>query len=359
MVGIAAVGVEGTARHVGNVLSQDFRHEFFRVHAFRQRYPREQAAFGVCKGDAFREVFLHRFAHQVAAFLIEGLDLGDVFIEVEHIDVVRSLALAEGRRLEVDGLFQLDDFIDDDRIGYHPGNTQARHEDLRERAEENDIALGIHRLQGRYLVAVIAQFAIGVVFEDREVILVDEVHESLAPFYGPGDARRILEFRDDVHHADAVAVFFQNLFQFFRDNALFIRRYFDEFRFAELKGVEGAEVGRAFDENDVARVNEDLGQHGQTLLGPRRNSDVIDIAVDHESLFHAGCNLFAQGVVTFCRAVLQGFAAFFGQDGVVNFFQLFRREEFRCRQAASKGNDFRHGRQFQEFTDFRGFQIHG
>ena len=227
-----------------------------------------------------------------------------MFIEVEHIDVVRGLTLAEGRRLEVDGLFQLDDFIDDDRVGYHPGNTKARHKDFRERTEKNDISFRIHRFQGRYLVAVIAQFAVGVVFEDREVIAVDDVHESLAPFYGPSDARRVLEFRDDVHHADAVAVFFQNLFQFFRDNALFVRRHFNEFRFAELKGIEGAEVGRAFDEDDVARVNEDLGQHGQALLGPRRNSDVIDIAVDHESLFHAGCNLFAQGVVPFGRAVL-------------------------------------------------------
>ena len=58
-------------------------------------------------------------------------------IEIVHIDEEGSLALTEGRGLEVNSLFQLNDFINDDRISNHPGNTQARHEDHREGAEED------------------------------------------------------------------------------------------------------------------------------------------------------------------------------------------------------------------------------
>ena len=358
MVGIAAVRVERAARHVGNVLSQCLRHERFGIHAFRKRYPREETALRVCKGEAGREILFHAVVHQCTAFAVDVTEFGNMFVDIEHIEEERNLALRKGRDLQVRRLFVLDGLVDNSRIGDHPGHAQTGHHDFREGAEEDDLAFLVQGFEGRQLFDVVAEFAVRVVFDDGEIVFFEDFHESFAPFEGPGDARRVLEFRDDISQFDLITVFLTDLFEFFRDDALFVRRHFHELRAAELKGVDGAEVGRAFDEDDVAGIDEEIRQVRKALLGTGGDEDFVFRAVDEEGFLHAFTDVLAQGQIAFGRTVLDGGAPFLIDDGIRRLPQFFHREEFRCRQAAGEGNNFGLRRQFQEFTDLRGFQIH-
>ena len=184
-------------------------------------------------------------------------------------------------------------------------------------------------------------------------MFIHDVHDGLAAFQGPGDARRVLEFRDDVHQADAVPVFFDGCFQSFRNHALVIRFDFDEIREVNGKSRRSTHVGRAFDEDDVAFVEEELTQERKTLLGASGNDDIFISAVCMERCFHAFGNLFTQGHITFRRAVLHGLTTFFFQDFHVDFHHFVNREKFRCRKATGEGNNFRIFCYFQNFTDIR------
>lgn len=127
-----------------------------------------------------------------------------------------------------------------------------------------------------------------------------------------------------------------DLFEFFRDDALFVRRHFHELRAAELKGVDGAEVGRAFDEDDVAGIDEEIRQVRKALLGTGGDEDFVFRAVDEEGFLHAFTDVLAQGQIAFGRTVLDGGAPFLIDDGIRRLPQFFHREEFRCRQAPAK-----------------------
>lgn len=97
-----------------------------------------------------------------------------------------------------------------------------------------------------------------------------------------------------------------NLFEFFRDDALFVRRHFHELRAAELKGVDGAEVGRAFDEDDVAGIDEEIRQVRKALLGTGGDEDFVFRTVDEEGFLHPFTDVLAQGQIAFGRTVLDG-----------------------------------------------------
>ena len=152
---------------------------------------------------------------------------------------------------------------------------------------------------------------------------------------------------------EAVTVFFDSCFQGFGNHALVVRFDFDEIREIDSESRRSAHVGRAFDEDNVAFVEEELAQEGQALLGTGGDDDIFISAVRMERGFHAFGNLFTQGHITFRRAVLHGLTTFFFQDFHVDFHHFVNREEFRCRKATGEGNNFRIFRYFQNFTDIR------
>ena len=98
---------------------------------------------------------------------------------VEHLEEVCRLTLTEGTTCRVDGLFEFYEFINDFRICYNPSQAQARHENLGERAEEDNLALRVHRFQRRQLFDIVADFAVRVVFQYDDVVLIDDIHEAL------------------------------------------------------------------------------------------------------------------------------------------------------------------------------------
>ena len=98
-----------------------------------------------------REFALHSLDHNVAALAVALLDGGNVLIKVEHIDELGHNELCLGGSLQGSGLREEVVLLEDLTVGADPAKTVAGREDLGERAEEDNEALGVHALErGRY-----------------------------------------------------------------------------------------------------------------------------------------------------------------------------------------------------------------
>ena len=161
-------------------------------------------------------------------------------------------------------------------------------------------------------------------------MFVHDIHNGFAAFKGPRNPRRVLEFGNNIHHAHTV-VFSQDLFQRFGNDALVVRRNFDKFRKNQFESIDSAQIGRAFDENNVVFVEENLCQHGETLLGSCRYNQIFRRTVDSERGFHAFSDFFTKRIVPFRRTVLDRLTAFFSEDFHIYLFHIFDGEQFRSR----------------------------
>ena len=110
----------------------------------------------------------------------------------EH-DVVDVLRLLADRHLGQDG-----------RRADRVADTDAGSDDLRERTGIDDPSLFIETLDTGKVFAGDPQIAVGVVFQDDDVVFAGEVVHGFSLFERHGAARRVLEVRDRVKEADLV-----------------------------------------------------------------------------------------------------------------------------------------------------------
>ena len=248
------------------------------------------------------------------------------------------------------------DFI----VAYEPCQSHARSQCLGEGAGIDDEVLRIHRNERSDFFAFKAQVAVRVIFEYRDFILGNDFHKFLAAFQGPADTGRVLVVRDDVDEFDFVGCC-ENLVQFFRDHALIIGRNFDEFRLFESECTDSAQVGRAFNENDIVLVDEYASGDVKTLLGASGDHDVlrIDFIHAHRTIHtvHAVGNSLAKSHETEGRAVLHSAGAVFFSDFDCNFSQFFQRKCSRSWETAGKGNNVRLSGKSQQWTKVGAFHL--
>ena len=85
-------------------------------------------------------------------------------------------------------------------------------------------------------------------------------------------------------------------------------------RLRRLEDAEGAHVGRALGEDDVAGVDEDAGDQVQTLLGADGDDDLAGRGVGDALERHDVADPLAQPGIALAGAVLQGLGAHAGDE---------------------------------------------
>ena len=248
-------------------------------------------------------------------------------------------------------MFDFDKFAKQTFFCCYPTKTQARAEHFGESAKEHYQAFGIHGFQGRQDFAFKAQFAVGVIFQYGQVVFINNFHKFLTAFHRPGTTSGILEVRNYIDEF-AVRSGFQNFVQLFRQKAAIIGGNFYKSRFISVESVECAQVRGAFAQNNIARIQEQLASKVKALLGTGGNQNFIGVYVGMIFICHTFRNFSTQGRTTFGGCILQQLATFFEYQVMGNFSNFFNREQFRCRQTTSKGNDIRLCSQFQKFANF-------
>ena len=303
--------------------------------------------------DILREVFFDGIAHDITAMSIQLAVVLNVAFEVIVLHVHSDFTLGDGWSSKVGGAFDEIHLREDLIIANHPCESHAGSQCLGEGAGVHDEVFRIHGDERSDLFAFETQIAVGVVFEDRDLILGDEFHHFLAAFEGHAAAGRVLVVRNDVDEFD-IRGGFQIFFQFFRNDAVIIGRDFDVSWLFEIKGTDSAEVGRAFTENDVVFVQEDTTGNVKTLLRAGDDHDVLGFDLFHSHrhvhFVHAISDGFTQAEEAERRAVLHGAGAIFFTDLDSDFGEFLQREGLRSRQTACEGNDIRLRGQSQQGT---------
>ena len=246
--------------------------------------------------------------------------------------------------------------VEDLAVGADPTETVAGSKDLGEGAEVDHEILGVHRLECGQELALEAQLAVGVILDNGNLILVHDLHESLAALKRPCASAGVLEIGDDVDHLHVFGGG-EDAVKLLHYHAAVVSRDFDELRLAGLERADSAEVGRAFHHDHVAGVQEEARAVVQTLLAARSYHYVVCVRVDAVFRGEAIGDLLPQGQVALRGAVLKRGAAVLVQDGGGSGVDIVNREKLRRGHAAGKGDDLRTGGELEQLAYVRGFQF--
>ena len=259
-------------------------------------------------------------------------------VDVEHIEIFRDDEGVDRRGLQRGGLHDEVDLFHDLGAGVDPAHAEAGGEDLGEGAEVDDQILFVHAAQRGQELALEAQVAVGVVLDRGDLILVDDLHELLAALKRHRAAGGILEVGDDVDELDVFGRG-KHAVQLFHDHAVLVGGHLDKVGLILLEGVDRAEIGGAFQHDDVAGVEKQLADEVETLLAAGRQDQMIGVGDDVVLRGQTVGDLIAQMLGAFGHAVLQRGGAALVHHGVHRGLQVGDREELRRGKSAGKGND--------------------
>ena len=276
-------------------------------------------------------------------------------VQIEHVDPLGGLHLADGRGLQGGGLLH-EVVLGQNLIGSaDPAQTVAGSQDLGEGAQIDHQALGVQALQSGQILALETQLAVGVILDDGDLVPVDDVHELMTAIQIPGTAGGVLEIGDDVDHLHTLGGG-QDLLQLGHDHAAIIGGDFDELGLAGLEGVDGTQIRGALQQHHVAGVQEHTTGEIQTLLGTGGHQNVVLIGVDVVLGQHTLGDLLAQTGIAFRRRILQSDTAIFLQNSDGCLHHLLHGEQLGSGHTAGKGDDVGLRGQLQQLADLRAFQ---
>jgi hypothetical protein len=113
------------------------------------------------------------------------------------------------------------------------------------------------------VVALIAQLAIRIVFDDRNAVAVGEQNQFVATPLGQSRAARVLEVGQHVHELRPRPQWF---LQHIGAQAVVVTGNTDVFRAIHVEGLERAQIRRRLDQHAIARVDEQLADQVKRLL---------------------------------------------------------------------------------------------
>ena len=275
-----------------------------------------------------------------------------MLVKIEHIDELGHNELCLGGSLQGSGLREEVVLLEDLTVGADPAKTVAGREDLGERAEEDNKALGVHALERGQVFALKAELTVRVILNNGDLVLVDDLHELFAALERPGAAGRILEVGDDVDHLDILRRG-EYLFQLFHDHAVAVGGDGNKVRLTGLECVQCAEIGGALNDDHIALIAEHARGIVQALLRAGGHEDVISSGFDVELRFHAVSDLLTEVLKTVGAGVLERDFALLLKDSIGRSLDLVNREELGCRHTACKRKDLRLVGKRQQFADRR------
>ena len=128
--------------------------------------------------------------------------------------------------------------------------------------------------------------------------------------------------------------------------------------FVRIEGLEGAEVGGAFDGNDIAGGDEDFAKVVEDGLGAAEDQDLVGGGGDAASC-EVGDEGLAEGAETLAGIVLEGLRPVAGEDGTHELFHEVEGEALLSREAAGEGHDAGRRRHLEDLADSAGFHVAG
>ena len=81
-----------------------------------------------------------------------------------------------------------------------PSPAEARRQDFGEATQMDDPAFGVEAFQGRDVLSLVAQAAVGGVLDDKKFMAIGKLDEPVPAFQAEGDTGWVLEVGHGVNH---------------------------------------------------------------------------------------------------------------------------------------------------------------
>ena len=244
----------------------------------------------------------HQLEHEVAAGGIDRPQALEVAGQHARLEELIDHDLVEGARVEVRRLLERQDLGHVRLVHDHVAEPEPRREDLREGPEQDHPVAVVERLDRRGAAAAVVEVAVGIVLEDRHAMAARDVVDRPLARLAHAHARRVLEARDGVDELGPHVR--QHRLQGVGAHALLVHRHRHVVGLVRVEGLQRPEEGRVADDDLVARVEEELGDHVERLLRSRGDQDLA-LAGGDALLGQVGRQQAAQRTVALRRTVLQ------------------------------------------------------
>ena len=162
--------------------------------------------------------------------------------------------------------------------GAEPPQPHARAEDLGKRPRADDTPAAIERVERGQRLALEAQLAVGVVFEDQRVELVRERDQLLAAPQRLARPRRVVEVHDridELARASRAPEALEPLAHGVGDDALVVHRHVQHVRPVTPDRIQRTGEGRRLRDDGVARIHERAEGQRERLARAVGHHDVL------------------------------------------------------------------------------------
>ena len=185
--------------------------------------------------------------------------------------------------------------------------------------------MGVHAFQGGQGFAGEAHFAIGRVLEHHAIVLVGQFDQPPAAWQAEAQARGILEIRNGVDEFD-VWFGLQHVLQLIHVHAIFIHGHTAIARFASVEGDGSAKKSRAFGDDHIAGIDQQLGHQIKPLLAALQHQYIIGRAGHALNVETAGY-LFTQFLRAVGHGILQRDLPLFRDGLAIDFGKFVTRKK--------------------------------
>lgn len=123
--------------------------------------------------------------------------------------------------------------------------------------------------------------------------------------------------------------------------------------------AEGSHVGGGLGEDDVARVDEELGDEVEGLLAAGRDHHVVGVRADDSVVAHDLGDALAQDLPALAATVLHGLGAVVADQSLRRCRQAVEGKVLQVGHASGEGDDLRSGDDGKEGSNLGGAQVVG
>ncbi len=216
---------------------------------------------GVRPARPRRHEALERGEHALALAPVERARLRELLVDPAAAHVLLEEPLPERARALVGVLLRRDELRGHLGGSDRPAEPHAGKERLRRRPGLHD-DVRREAPQARQRVAVEAELAVGDVLDDQEAVPPRELDEERAPLGREADAGRVLVVGDRVEELRAQPAG-ETPLELVDLQPVLVHRHGDDLGLEAAERHDRAEIRRAFDDDDVAAVEERLARRAR------------------------------------------------------------------------------------------------
>ena len=168
------------------------------------------------------------------------------------------------------GLHQIMDGL---RLRHHVAQTDAGGENLGKAVGHHHVAGGIKALDGRQILAAVADIPVGVVLQHQHIVLSRQLRHLLAALQTQRPAAGILEGGDNIHHLGVILLNFR--LQIVHFHAVLVHVHADALGLEHVEDLHRVDKGGRLHQDHVAGIDVDLADQVDALQTAGHHHHVI------------------------------------------------------------------------------------